>query len=77
MKATVAPPLTLLAAVVAAALLGIGTACGALAAGAPVSATSVDEAPEFTLHLFDESEVSSADLKREGRPVFLFFIATW
>ena len=61
----------------AAALLGIGTACGVPTAGPLAGEGAGDVAPEFTLLLYDESTVSSADLIREGMPVFLFFTATW
>ena len=77
MNSNIAPRLTLLAAIVAVAILGIGTACGAPAAGGLVGGSAGDEAPEFTLLLYDESTVSSADGVREGQPVFLFFTATW
>ena len=40
--------------------------------------TSVgDLAPEFEMLLIDGSSVTSAGLKNAGKPVFLFFFATW
>ncbi len=34
-------------------------------------------APDFTLRLVDGSDLTSAQLREEGRPVFLFFLAGW
>ena len=34
-------------------------------------------APDFTLRLLDGSELTSAQLTEEGRPVFLFFLTGW
>ena len=47
-------------------------------AGAVRVGTAVgDRAPDFTLRLVEGTEVSSAGLLREQRPVFLFFFTTW
>ncbi len=45
-------------------VLRVGTAVG-------------DRAPDFTLRLVEGTEVSSAELRRERRPAFLFFFTTW
>ncbi len=42
-----------------------------------VGAAVGDRAPDFTLRLVEGTEVSSAGLQRERRPVFLFFFTTW
>ncbi len=34
-------------------------------------------APDFTLRLVDGSELTSAQLREEGRPVFLYFLTGW
>ena len=40
--------------------------------------TNVGErVPEFIMRLTDRSTASSADLVTEGKPVFLYFFATW
>ena len=36
-----------------------------------------DRAPEFSLTLADGGTVASASLTDKGKPVFLFFLATW
>ena len=34
-------------------------------------------APDFTLRLLDGSELTSAQLREEGRPAFLYFLTGW
>ena len=34
-------------------------------------------APDFTLRLLDGSELTSMQLREEGRPVFLYFLTGW
>ena len=34
-------------------------------------------APDFTLRLVDGSELTSAQLREEGRPVLLYFLTSW
>ncbi len=34
-------------------------------------------APDFTLRFLDGSELTSMQLREEGRPVFLFFLTGW
>lgn len=34
-------------------------------------------APDFKLRLVDGSELTSAQLREEGRPVLLYFLTTW
>ena len=34
-------------------------------------------APDFKLRLADGSELTSAQLREEGRPVFLYFLTSW
>ena len=34
-------------------------------------------APEFTLRLVDGSEITATELRMEGRPAFVFFLAGW
>ncbi len=34
-------------------------------------------APDFKLRLQDGSELTSAQLREEGRPVFLYFLTSW
>ncbi|MBM3948337.1 MAG: hypothetical protein FJ312_03690 [SAR202 cluster bacterium] len=36
-----------------------------------------DHIPDFSIRLADGSTKTSADLLAEGKPVFLFFMATW
>ena len=43
----------------------------------PVGAGVGELAPSYSLTLFDGSTVSSEDLTKAGKPVFLFFTATW
>ena len=43
----------------------------------PVGAGVGELAPSYSLTLFDGSTVSSEDLAKAGKPVFLFFTATW
>ena len=43
----------------------------------PVGAGVGELAPGYSLTLFDGSTVSSEDLTKAGKPVFLFFTATW
>ena len=43
----------------------------------PVGAGVGELAPSYSLTLLDGSTVSSEDLVKAGKPVFLFFTATW
>lgn len=64
-------------------MVGPAIACSpaqtpASGAGAVRVGTAVgDRAPDFTLRLVEGTEVSSAGLLNERRPLFLFFFTTW
>lgn len=36
-----------------------------------------ERVPEFSMRLADRSTVTSADLVTTGKPVFIYFFATW
>ena len=50
---------------------------GATAGDGIVGSSVGSIAPDFQVRLIDGSSVTSAALREEGRPVFLFFFATW
>ena len=75
-----------LSVVLSVSLLSVGVACSAPSSGqtSQSKATSVttginvgDRLPEFSIRLTDGNTVTSARLVTEGKPVFLYFFATW
>jgi hypothetical protein len=69
-------------------IIGIVLSCTASTPAAPPAAAPApvqvsighevgDRIPSFEMGLADGSVVASAELLNEGRPVFLFFMATW
>ena len=54
-----------------------GPASGSPSASIKVGARVGDTVPDFAMRLADRSTVTSEDLLRANKPVFLYFFATW